>query len=69
MAAAAGLVTRDLVNGGQPGEQGFFGGEGLTVEYDDVLIVNDLPHEAHPRNSSSRGASSRGTTSLRGTSS
>ena len=55
VAAVADLVTRDLVNGGRPREQGFFGGKGLPVEYDDVLFVDDLPREAHPREIVLRG--------------
>jgi len=42
--AARGLVTRDLVNDGQPRKQGFFNTSGLPVEYDDVLFV-DGTHE------------------------
>lgn len=42
--AARGLVTREIVNDGQPRKQGFFNSSGLPVEYDDVLFV-DGTHE------------------------
>jgi hypothetical protein len=42
--AARGLVTRNLVNEGQPRKQGFFNISGLPVEYDDILFV-DGTHE------------------------
>lgn len=42
--AANGLVTRDLVNAGQPRKQGFYNTSGLPVEYDNILFV-DGTHE------------------------
>mmetsp|Transcript_18843 Transcript_18843/g.39397 ORF Transcript_18843/g.39397 Transcript_18843/m.39397 type:complete len:511 (-) Transcript_18843:99-1631(-) len=42
--AAKGLVTKDIVNDGQPRKQGFFNTSGLPVEYDDILFV-DGTHE------------------------
>jgi hypothetical protein len=42
--AAKGLVSRDLVNNGEPRKQGFFNRSGLPVEYDDILFV-DGTHE------------------------
>ena len=38
--AARGLVSRDLVNNGEPRKQGFFNQSGLPVEYDDILFVD-----------------------------
>lgn len=38
--AARGLVTRDLVNNGEPRKQGFFNTSGLPVEYDDILYLD-----------------------------
>ena len=38
--AARGLVTRDLINNGEPRKQGFFNTSGLPVEYDDILFVD-----------------------------
>ena len=38
--AARGLVSRDLVNNGEPRKQGFFNESGLPVEYDDILFVD-----------------------------
>lgn len=38
--AARGLVTRDLINNGEPRKQGFFNTSGLPVEYDNVLFVD-----------------------------
>ena len=38
--AAKGLVTRDLVNNGQPRKQGFFNENGKPIEYDDILFVD-----------------------------
>jgi hypothetical protein len=42
--AARGLVTRNIVNDGQPRKQGFFNTTGKPVEYDDILFV-DGTHE------------------------
>lgn len=38
--AASGLVTRELVNNGEPRKQGFFNTSGLPVAYDDILFVD-----------------------------
>ena len=38
--AATGLVTKDIVNDGQPRKQGFFNSSGLPVEYDDIMFVD-----------------------------
>ncbi len=38
--AAKGLVTRDIVNGGESRKQGFFNTSGLPVEYDDILFLD-----------------------------
>jgi hypothetical protein len=38
--AARGLVSRALVNNGEPRKQGFFNQSGLPVEYDDILFVD-----------------------------
>ena len=42
--AARGLVTRNVVNNGEPRKQGFFNISGLPIEYDDILFV-DGAHE------------------------
>jgi len=42
--AAKGLVTRDIVNNGEPRKQEFFNTSGLPVEYDDILFL-DGTHE------------------------
>ena len=38
--AARGMVTRDLVNDGEPRKQGFFNTSGLPVVYDDILFLD-----------------------------
>lgn len=41
--AARGLVTRQLINNGEPRKQGFFNTSGLPVEFDDILFVDGTP--------------------------